>query len=123
MTFSSISTMQASLQAGRVRPIAVSTAKRSHFLPEVPTFIESGHNIEVNAWYGLLTVGKTPRPLVARLNAELRQILAEPQTQERLLKHGFEPQPNTADEFAALIRGEIAKWMRVVKEAGIRSDG
>jgi len=119
MTFSSISTMQSSLQAGRVRPIAVTTLKRSPFLPDVPTFIESGFNMEVNAWYGLLTTGKTPPAIVDRLNAELRQVLSEPQTREALLRRGFDPQPNTADEFATLIRSDMAKWSKVVQQAGI----
>ena len=122
MNFSSISTMQSSLQAGRVRPIAVTTIKRSRFLPDVPTFMESGYNIEVNAWYGLLTTGKTPVAVVNRLSTELRQVLAEPQVQERLLKHGFEPQPNTAEEFRTMIHNEIDKWSRVVKQAGIRAE-
>ena len=119
MTFSSISTMRSNLQAGRVRPIAVTTRERSRFLPEVPTFLESGYDVEVNAWYGLLTTGGTPRAAVAGLNAALRETLAEPQVQAAFLKQGLDPQPNTADEFEALIRSEIAKWSKVVRESGI----
>ena len=120
MTFTSISTMRPHLQAGRVRPIAVTTVKRTQFMPEVPTFIESGYStMEVNAWYGLLTTGGTPRPVVNRVNTALRETLAEPQVQAAFLKQGLDPQPNTADEFSALIKSEIAKWNKVVREAGI----
>ncbi len=119
MTFSSISTMRSNLQAGRVRPIAVSTQKRTQFLPDVPTFIESGYNMEVNAWYGLLTTGQTPAAIVNRINAALRETLAEPQVQAAFLKQGLDPQPNTAEEFTALVKSEIAKWSKVVQESGI----
>jgi tripartite-type tricarboxylate transporter receptor subunit TctC len=85
----------------------------------VPTFIESGYNVEVNAWYGLLTTGKTSRPVVERLSSELKQVLAEPAVRAALLKHGLDPQPTTADEFGALIAAEIAKWSKLVREAGI----
>jgi tripartite-type tricarboxylate transporter receptor subunit TctC len=119
MNFTSISTMRPHLQANRVRPIAVTTVKRTQFMPEVPTFIESGYNMEVNAWYGLLTTGGTPPAVVNRINAALRETLAEPQVQAAFLKQGLDPQPNTADEFRALIKSEIAKWNKVVSEAGI----
>lgn len=119
MTFSSISTMRSNLQAGRVRPIAVTTEKRTQFMPEVPTFIESGYPLEVNAWYGLLTTGQTPAAIVNRINAALRETLAEPQVQAAFVKQGLDPQPNTADEFRSLIGNEIAKWSKVVQTAGI----
>jgi tripartite-type tricarboxylate transporter receptor subunit TctC len=119
MNFSSIATMQSHLNAGRVRAIAVTTRTRSQFQPDVPTFIESGYNVEVNAWYGLLTTGKTSRPVVDRLSSELKHVLAEPAVRAALLKHGLDPQPTTADEFSALITAEIAKWSKLVREAGI----
>jgi tripartite-type tricarboxylate transporter receptor subunit TctC len=119
MTFTSISTMRPHLQAGRVRPIAVTTQKRIQYLPEVPTFIESGFDMEVNAWYGLLTTGGTPRAIVNRINAALRETLAEPQVQANFVKQGLDPQPTSAEEFSALIKSEIAKWSKVVREAGI----
>jgi tripartite-type tricarboxylate transporter receptor subunit TctC len=122
MTFSSISTVLSNMQAGRLRPIAVTTVKRTQFLPDVPTFIESGYNVEVNAWYGLLTTGKTPRASVSRLNADLQQVLAEPQIRERFLKQGLDPQPNSSEEFTALVHSEIVKWKKVVEAAGIKPE-
>jgi tripartite-type tricarboxylate transporter receptor subunit TctC len=121
--FSSITTAQAHVQAGRLRPIAVTTAKRSPFVPEVPTLNESGiMGAEVNAWYGILTTGKTPRAIVNRLSAELHGVLSNPATRETILKQGITPEPNTAEEFMALIRTDIAKWTKVVREAGIKPE-
>ena len=123
MTFSSISTVQSNMQAGRLRAIAVTTQKRSTYLPDVPTFIESGYpRFEINAWYGMLTTGKTPRAFVDRLSAELQQVLNEQQTRERFNRHGLDPQPSTADQFSALIANEMARWAKVVREAGIKRE-
>ena len=92
-------------------------------MPDLPTFIESGlAGYEVNGWYGLLAPGKTPRAIVNRLNQELRQVLADPDTQARFAANGMDPAPGTAEEFAALIRSEIAKWAKVVLEAGIKPE-
>lgn len=77
---------------------------------------------EVNGWYGLLAPGKTPRTIVNRLNAELRQVLADPETRGRFQAHGMDPAPGTAEEFTALIRSEIAKWTKVVRAAGIKPE-
>ncbi len=121
--FSSITTAQTHVQAGRLRPVAVTTAKRSPFMPEVPTLNESGiRGAEVNAWYGILTTGKTPRAIVNRISAELRQVLSDPATRESILKQGINPEPNTTEEFTALIRSDIAKWAKVVREAGIKPE-
>ena len=123
MTFSSISTAQSNLQAGRLRPIAVTTLKRSQYLPEIPTFIESGYpGFEVNAWYGMLTTGKTPRAIVERLSAELRQVLNDANTRGLFNKHGLDPQPTTADEFKALVASEIARWAKVARQANIKPE-
>jgi len=123
MTFSSISTVRSNMEAGRLRPIAVTTAKRSVFLPDVPTFIESGYpSMEINAWYGLLTTGKTPAAIVQRLNSALREVLAEPSVRESFLKQGLDPQPTTVEEYRAQISNEMAKWGKVVRAAGIKPE-
>ena len=123
MTFSSISTAQSNVQAGRLRPIAVTTLKRSTYLPEIPTFIESGYpGFEVNAWYGMLTTGRTPRPVVERLNAELRHVLGDANTRQMFNKHGLDPQLTTAAEFKALVTSEIARWAKVARQAGIQPE-
>ena len=123
MTFSSISTAQSNVQAGRLRPVAVTTLKRSQYLPEIPTFIESGYpGFEVNAWYGMLTTGKTPQAVVDRVSAELRQVLTEPNTRQMFNKHGLDPQPTTAVEFRTLVTSEIARWAKVARQAGIKPE-
>jgi tripartite-type tricarboxylate transporter receptor subunit TctC len=121
--FSSITTSQTHVAAGRLRPIAVTTAKRSSFAPEVPTLAESGvKGAEVDAWYGILTTGKTPRAVVNNLGNALRQVLADAVVRDAFHKHGITPAINTPEEFAALIRSDIAKWKRVVQAAGIKPE-
>jgi tripartite-type tricarboxylate transporter receptor subunit TctC len=121
--FASISTAIAQVKAGKLRAIAVTTARRDPTMPEVPTFMESGFpDYEVSAWYGLFAPGKTPRPVVNRLNKELRQALADRETRERLQARGINPEPGTPQEFAALIRNDIAKWAKVVRAAGIKPE-
>ena len=123
MFFGSISTLQPHVQAAKLRAIAVTTAQRASAMPELPTFIESGlAGYEVNGWYGLLAPGKTPRAIVNRLNGELRQVLADPETQARITASGMDAAPGTAEEFAALIRSEIVKWAKVVRAAGIKPE-
>jgi tripartite-type tricarboxylate transporter receptor subunit TctC len=121
--FSSITTAQTHVAAGRLRPVAVTTAKRSPFAPEVPTLAESGvKGAEVDAWYGILTTGRTPRAAVDNLAAALRQVLRDPATREVIQKQGITPSVNTPEEFAALIKSDIAKWTKVVRAAGIKAE-
>ncbi len=123
MFFGSISTLQPHVQSGRLRAIAVTTVQRAAAMPELPTFIESGlAGYEVNGWYGLLGPGKMPRAIVTRLNSELRQVLADPDTKGRLAAIGMDPLPGSAATFAALIHSEIAKWAKVVRAAGIKAE-
>jgi tripartite-type tricarboxylate transporter receptor subunit TctC len=92
-------------------------------MPEAPTLAEAGiPGAEVDAWYGILTTGKTPPAVVRRLNTELRHVLADPVIHETIVKQGITPQSNTAEEFAALIRTDLAKWARVVRAAGIQPE-
>jgi tripartite-type tricarboxylate transporter receptor subunit TctC len=123
MFFGSISTLKPQVDTGKLRAVAVTTVKRAPALPGVPTFIESGlKDYEVDGWYGLLAPVKTPAAVVNRLNAELRQVLNEAETRERFLQRGMQPAPGTAQEFAALIRSEIAKWGKVIRAAGIQPE-
>jgi tripartite-type tricarboxylate transporter receptor subunit TctC len=123
MTFSSISTSQSNVQAGRLRPVAVTTLKRSQYMPEVPTFIESGYpGFEVNAWYGMLTTGKTPPAIVERISAELRHVLSDANTRQLFNKSGLDPQPTTSGEFKTLVTSEIARWAKVARQANIKPE-
>lgn len=121
--FGSVSTLKPQVQAGKLRGIAVTTAKRSPAMPELPTFIESGvKGYEVTGWYGLLAPGKTPPAIVARLNRELQQVLNDPDARKSLARRGLEPAPGTTQDFAVLIRSEIPKWAKVMREAGVKPE-
>lgn len=111
------------VEAGRLRAIAVSGARRSPVLPQVPTVAESGlPGFEAGSWYGLLAPGATPRPVVERLNREILRVLQLPDIRERLLAEAFNIPLDTPEEFAAHIKEDVARWAKVVKEAGIKTN-
>ena len=111
------------IKAGRLRAMGVIAAQRSAALPDVPTVAEAGlSNFEVTTWYGVLAPAGTPRPMVARLNAEIIRVMHAPDLQERLAATGTEPRTSTPEEFADYIKQEIVKWGKVVREAGLRAD-
>ncbi len=97
--------------------------ERSAALPDVPTAAEAGlPNYEVTTWYGVLAPAGTPRPIIDRLNAELVRIMHAPDLQERFAATGTEPRTSTPEELGDYIRQEMAKWGKVVREAGLRAD-
>jgi tripartite-type tricarboxylate transporter receptor subunit TctC len=111
------------IRAGRLRALAVIAPARAPALPEVPTAAEAGlPNYEVTTWYGVLAPSGTPRPIITRLNAELARAMHAPELKERLAATGTEPRTSTPEEFAEFIRQEIAKWGKVVREAGLKAD-
>ena len=111
-------------KAGRVRALAISSAKRSSLAPDVPTLAESGlPGFEVTAWYGLFAPSRTPDEIVHRLNAEVMRALRQPEVVERFKSLGFEAAAvHDEREFAAFVRRESVKWQKVVKEAGIKGE-
>ena len=110
------------VKSGKVKPVAVTTAKRSQAMPELPTIAESGvKGYEASTWYGLLAPARTPPAIVTRLHADTVKILAGP-TRQRLEAQGFEPEGGTPAEFAAYIKTEIVKWAKVIKDAGIPAE-
>ena len=111
------------VKAGKLRALAVTTAKRYPGLPDVPTVAESGlAGYETVAWFGLFAPAGTPREIVVRLNKEVNAIIAQPEIRERLLAIGMEPMPGTPEDFAARQAADIAKWKRVVAESGAKVD-
>jgi tripartite-type tricarboxylate transporter receptor subunit TctC len=123
MFFGSVSTLAPHIRSGKLRGIGMTTPKRSPSMPELPTFAESGlKGYDVTGWYGILAPGKTPRSIVNRINGDLRQVLADPETQARLFQRGIDPQPGSPAEFAELIRREIPKWAKVLAAAGIKPE-
>jgi tripartite-type tricarboxylate transporter receptor subunit TctC len=110
-------------RAGKIRPVAVTGTRRFSELPEVPTIAEGGvPGYEVTGWYGFYAPAGTPAEIVRRLHAEAARALNSPDIKEKLVKTGNEPVVSTPEEFTAFMRREIAKWGKVVKEAGIRVD-
>ena len=111
------------LSAGRVKPIAVTSAKRMPTLPNVPTIAESGlPGFEVTNWYGVMAPAGMPKEVLAKLNGELVRILKQPDVQQRFQGEGGDVVPNTPEEFARFIRNEIAKWDKAVRESGAKVD-
>ncbi len=109
--------------AGRLRALAVTSARRSQALPDVPTLAEAGFpGQESDTMQAMLVPAGTPQAIVKRLHADVVKILAQPDMRERLAGLGFEIVGNSPDEFAAQIRIEVAKWSKVIKEAGIKVD-
>jgi tripartite-type tricarboxylate transporter receptor subunit TctC len=111
------------VQSGRVRALAVTTAKRSAALPDVPTMAEAGiPGQEADTMAGLLVPAGTPRPVVEKITREIQRILALPDVRERIVGLGFEMVASTPQEFAAQIKTEVAKWGKVIRSAGMKVD-
>jgi len=107
------------VKAGKLRPLAVTTAQRSPALPDVPTIAEAGvPGYEATSWFGLLAPAKTPAPVVAKLNAAILKALADPDVKKKLLEQGAEPAGETPAQFAAFIASETVKWGKIVKQSG-----
>lgn len=110
------------VKSGKVKPVAVTTSKRSQAMSDLPTIAESGvKGYEASTWYGLLAPARTPQAIITRLHGDTVKILAGP-TRQRLEVQGFEPEGGTPAEFAAYIKTEIVKWAKVIKDAGIPAE-
>ena len=119
LMFATTSTSLQHIRAGKLRALAVTTAKRSALVPELPTMIESGlPGFEVNNWYGLVAPAKTPAEVIAVLNRQVRAALEAPDVRESMLKQGLDPAGGTPEEFGAYIRSELAKWSKVIRASG-----
>jgi tripartite-type tricarboxylate transporter receptor subunit TctC len=111
------------VQAGNARALAVTSAKRSPLLPEVPTFIEAGlAGYEVTAWFGIFAPAGTPRPVVQRLNAEFTKAVRAAETRKRFEGLGADPLESSPGEFAEFVRAEYKKWAGVIKTANIKPE-
>ena len=123
MIFAVMQPLQAQIQAGTLRALAVTTAQRFSLLPDLPSIAESGYpGFEALAWNGVLVAAGTPRPIVARLNTEMNAILKEPEMRQKMQGFGFDLVGGTPEEFGALISGETAQWAPVIKKVGLKVD-
>jgi tripartite-type tricarboxylate transporter receptor subunit TctC len=123
MIFGEPATLVHHVKSGRVRGIAVTSARRSLAMPEFPTVAEAGvPGYEVVSWHGVLAPAAVPKEVIARLNAEFNRVIAAPEMKTRMLDQGFEPVGGTPEQFGEHIRAEIAKWAPIIKATGLKVD-
>ena len=121
MMFENIAVMTPHIRKGSLRPIAISSAKRTPLLPDVPTVAETGlTGFEVLGWFALLAPAKTPTEVIRRLNNDVNAAIARPAIVARFAELGAEPLGGSPDQAAAFIRREQDKWGRIIREAGIK---
>jgi tripartite-type tricarboxylate transporter receptor subunit TctC len=123
LMFADISSSVSFVKSKDLRALAVTSAQRSAIVPELPTLSESvlpGFDIE--SWTGILAPAGTPEPIIARLNGEMNKVLAMPDIKQRMFDLGVEPQPTTPAAFGAFVKDEVAKWGKLVKDAGIEPE-
>ena len=109
------------VKTGRIRGLAVSTAKRSTFAPDLPTVAESGlPGFNVFGWNGVLATAGTPRPVIEKLHSLFITAMKDPEVRKRMADFGFEPIGNTPEEFGAFVKEDIARWAKLVKETGAK---
>jgi tripartite-type tricarboxylate transporter receptor subunit TctC len=123
MMFTGLSNAPQHIKAGRIRALAIGSARRSSAMPELPTMQEAGvAGFDYAAWAGFLAPAGTPAPIVQKLNTDLAKVLSAPDVREKLGALGFELAPGTPAEFGELIKRDIVKIGKVVRDAGIRVD-
>lgn len=119
----SLPSVTAQMKSGRLRALGVTSAKRTSFMPELPTVAESGvPGYEATLWWGIFAPAKTPKPVLERLNGEIHKALASAEMKKLFVDFGAEPAPTTPEAFSSYVRNEIAKWTKVVKSAGIKAE-
>jgi tripartite-type tricarboxylate transporter receptor subunit TctC len=122
LSFGSVPSTLGLAKAGRVRAIAVSTAKRSQVWPELPTLAESGvPGFEMTSWYAFFGPSTLPKDTVTRIHAEIGRIAAQPEFQERLLREGADHEAMTLERFAQFVRTESARWGKIIRERNVRA--
>jgi tripartite-type tricarboxylate transporter receptor subunit TctC len=110
------------IKAGKLKALAILERERHPRMPQVPTVVELGHpELVMSTWFGLAMPAGTPRAIVDRVNGEVMKVLRQPEVVEKLQSMGIDPaKPNTPQDFGNFMRDDVARWSKVVKEAGIR---
>jgi tripartite-type tricarboxylate transporter receptor subunit TctC len=110
------------IKAGKVRPLGVTSPRRSNELPDVPTMSEAGYKgFEIRGWYGLMAPAGTPRPVVMRLNEAVNKVLSGGPAAQTLKDRGFDPTPMSPDDFGKYLRAEVARWAKAVRQYDVKS--
>jgi tripartite-type tricarboxylate transporter receptor subunit TctC len=123
MVVSTLASALPHVKSGKMKPLAVTTAKRSAFFPELPTIAEAGvPGYEFSTWYGLVLPGRTPAAIVDRLNAETVKVLGSAALKEQFAAQGLEATSSSPAEFAAYLKAEVAKWSKVVTASGAKPE-
>ena len=122
-TFGTLASLEQHVKAGKLRALAVATPRRSNAMPSVPTMAESGlTGYDVSLWYSILAPAGTPAPIVARLSVEVAKALAAPDVRDRLVAQGFEVSYLNPEQMNDLMKRDIARWSKSLKDVGIRLD-
>ena len=123
LIFATLASAIPQIKAGRIKGIAVTTARRAALLPDVPTLSEAGlSGFDANNWYGIVVPARTPRAIIERLNAEVTKILHLPDVKATLLNQGLDPAPGTPEQFGAYMKSERVKWAKVIRESGAKAE-
>ena len=123
LMFDNLANAMAQVKAGKLRALAVTTAERSKLAPDLPTMAEAGvPGFDISTWFGLFAPAGTPAAIIGRWNADVVRILESPEMRERLAAQGAEAAPDSPDDFARFVSGELQKYARIVKASGARVD-
>ena len=122
--FTSLTATIPHVRSGRLKALVVTSKQRSSAAPDVPTVAEVGMlDLEIcTGWFGILAPARTPKAIVTQLNTEVVSAVSAAETQARFLGQGLDPATSTVEEFAALIKSDIARWAKIIKQAGIRAE-
>jgi tripartite-type tricarboxylate transporter receptor subunit TctC len=123
LIFATTASAAAHMKTGRIKALAVTTAKRSALMPELPTVAEAGlPGFEANNWYGFVAPAKTPRSIIMRLNKEAVAAMSLAEVKEMLFRDGVEIAPTTPEQFGAFMKSEHDKWAKIIASAGIKAN-
>ena len=121
--FNNILSVLPHVNSGRLKAIAVTSAKRASAVPNLPTVAEAGvPGYEATSWNGIFAPAKTPRPIIDKVHAEVVKILNTPDVREKLMAAGSDPVGSTPEEFLVFVKSELARWGKVIRENNIRAE-